>query len=283
MIDVHGKLSIFSSGGMVLDLFTPTLLVKCNTSVTQLDSGNLVLHELFPNGSVKQVLWQSFDYPTNKILPGMKLGINFMSGHRWSSSSWASDQVEKYTTGQWNLQNGQTKIHYPIGDGIVLFTMKGYYWTDVSGYIDGDQKGYMTYGKMIHNQEKVKYEGIRYCAILKFEEKKIKWWGWLLIGIGSFATLVSCYIIDKKLHIRGMNFRFYNAWGQRTKEVAGVLMFMTMEPYLQWNLETLDAYDMLQDLKTLFSQQTEQELLQIVREFHACKQEEGRICKDHIF
>ncbi|GJW32819.1 retrotransposon protein, putative, ty1-copia subclass [Tanacetum coccineum] len=37
------------------------------------------------------------------------------------------------------------------------------------------------------------------------------------------------------------------------------------------NLENLGAYDMLQELKTLFSQQAEHELLQIMREFHACK------------
>ncbi|GKA93037.1 retrotransposon protein, putative, ty1-copia subclass [Tanacetum coccineum] len=39
-------------------------------------------------------------------------------------------------------------------------------------------------------------------------------------------------------------------------------MLMTMEPDLQRNLENLGAYDMLQELKTLFSQQAEQELLQ---------------------
>ncbi|GKC05847.1 zinc finger, CCHC-type containing protein [Tanacetum coccineum] len=59
------------------------------------------------------------------------------------------------------------------------------------------------------------------------------------------------------------------------KEIA-VLMLMTMEPDLQRNLENLGAYDMLKELKTLFSQQVEQELLQTVREFHACKQEEGQ-------
>ncbi|GKC15300.1 hypothetical protein Tco_1012082, partial [Tanacetum coccineum] len=48
---------------------------------------------------------------------------------------------------------------------------------------------------------------------------------------------------------------------------------MTMEPDLQRNLETLGAYDMLKELKTLFSQQAEQELLQTVRDFHASKQE----------
>ncbi|GJX99225.1 RNA-directed DNA polymerase, eukaryota [Tanacetum coccineum] len=58
-------------------------------------------------------------------------------------------------------------------------------------------------------------------------------------------------------------------------------MLMTMKPDLQWNLETL-AYDMLKELKTLFSQQAEQELLQTVREFHACKKEEGQFVSSYV-
>ncbi|GKE54463.1 G-type lectin S-receptor-like serine/threonine-protein kinase CES101, partial [Tanacetum coccineum] len=43
----------------------------------------------------------SFDYPTDTLLPGMKLEINFKSGHRWSLSSWASDQL--LTPGSFSL------------------------------------------------------------------------------------------------------------------------------------------------------------------------------------
>nr|GEX05828.1 zinc finger, CCHC-type [Tanacetum cinerariifolium] len=46
------------------------------------------------------------------------------------------------------------------------------------------------------------------------------------------------------------------------KEIDG-LMLMTMELDIQQNLENLGTYDMLQEFKTLFSQQAEQELLQI--------------------
>ncbi|GKB76310.1 retrotransposon protein, putative, ty1-copia subclass [Tanacetum coccineum] len=53
-------------------------------------------------------------------------------------------------------------------------------------------------------------------------------------------------------------------------------MLMTIEPDLQRNLETHGAYNMLKELITLFSQQVEHELLQTVREFHACKQDEGQ-------
>ncbi|GKF75924.1 hypothetical protein Tco_0225368, partial [Tanacetum coccineum] len=53
----------------------------------------------------------------------------------------------------------------------------------------------------------------------------------------------------------------HNAWIKGSKEIAG-LMLMTMEPEIQRNLETLHANDMLKELKALFAQQAEQELLQ---------------------
>ncbi|GKF15217.1 hypothetical protein Tco_0056679 [Tanacetum coccineum] len=40
-----------------------------------------------------------------------------------------------------------------------------------------------------------------------------------------------------------------------------------MEPEIQRNLENLHAHEMLEELKTLFAQQAEQELLQTTRDF----------------
>uniref|UniRef100_A0A7N2LJS0 non-specific serine/threonine protein kinase n=1 Tax=Quercus lobata TaxID=97700 RepID=A0A7N2LJS0_QUELO len=62
-----------------------------NTIAILLDSGNFVLRELHSNGTIKQVLWQSFDYPTNTLLPGMKLGISHRNNLTWSLTSWLSD------------------------------------------------------------------------------------------------------------------------------------------------------------------------------------------------
>ncbi|GKA86630.1 hypothetical protein Tco_0808341 [Tanacetum coccineum] len=70
----------------------------------------------------------------------------------------------------------------------------------------------------------------------------------------------------------------HNAWIKGSKEIAG-LMLMTMEPEIQRNLENLHANDMLKELKTLFAQQAEQELLQTTRDFYYCKQEEGHLGK----
>ncbi|GJZ20126.1 retrotransposon protein, putative, ty1-copia subclass [Tanacetum coccineum] len=55
----------------------------------------------------------------------------------------------------------------------------------------------------------------------------------------------------------------HTAWIKGSKEIAG-LMLMTMEPEIQRNQENLHAYEMLQELKTLFAQQSEQELLQTI-------------------
>ncbi|XP_027356119.1 receptor-like serine/threonine-protein kinase SD1-8 [Abrus precatorius] len=57
-----------------------------STYATLLDSGNLVLL----NNSNKAVLWQSFDYPTDTLLPGMNLGHDAALGYTWSLRSWTS-------------------------------------------------------------------------------------------------------------------------------------------------------------------------------------------------
>ncbi|KAF7112981.1 hypothetical protein RHSIM_RhsimUnG0173300 [Rhododendron simsii] len=57
-----------------------------NTSATLLDSGNLVLIDRRSG----DLLWQSFDYPLDTLLPGMKLGHDKRNGKTWSLSAWKS-------------------------------------------------------------------------------------------------------------------------------------------------------------------------------------------------
>nr|GEV80722.1 reverse transcriptase domain-containing protein [Tanacetum cinerariifolium] len=73
----------------------------------------------------------------------------------------------------------------------------------------------------------------------------------------------------------------HTAWIKGSKEIAG-LMLMTMEPEIQQNLENLHANEMLKELKTLFAQQAEHELLQTTRDFHSCKQEEGQSVSSYV-
>ena len=41
----------------------------------------------------KRVLWQSFDHPTNVLLPGMKLGYDTTTGKNWTLTSWLSNDI----------------------------------------------------------------------------------------------------------------------------------------------------------------------------------------------
>nr|GFA76647.1 zinc finger, CCHC-type [Tanacetum cinerariifolium] len=61
----------------------------------------------------------------------------------------------------------------------------------------------------------------------------------------------------------------YAAWVKGQKEVT-VLMLLTMDLDIQRNLAHLGAYDMLQELKAMFSEQAEQELRQTVIMLRAC-------------
>ncbi|GJT32829.1 retrotransposon protein, putative, ty1-copia subclass [Tanacetum coccineum] len=73
----------------------------------------------------------------------------------------------------------------------------------------------------------------------------------------------------------------HTAWVKASKEIAS-LMLMTMDPDIQKNLKHLGTYDMLKELKMLYAQQADQELFQTVREFYACKQEEGQSVSSYV-
>ncbi|CAI8608545.1 unnamed protein product [Vicia faba] len=55
-----------------------------NPFLLLLDTGNIVVR----NGSVNDVWWQSFDYPSDTLLPGMILQTNRISGAHNSLTSW---------------------------------------------------------------------------------------------------------------------------------------------------------------------------------------------------
>ncbi|XP_047149364.1 receptor-like serine/threonine-protein kinase SD1-8 [Vigna umbellata] len=62
-----------------------------NPVLQLLDSGNLVLREENENDPTR-FLWQSFDYPTDTLLPGMKLGWNFDTGMEKHITSWSTNE-----------------------------------------------------------------------------------------------------------------------------------------------------------------------------------------------
>ena len=100
-IDSAGRLVIKRNRGNPIELFSGGT-VASNASATLNDDGNFVLTELTADGSTGKVLWQSFDYPTDILLPGMKLGVNHKAGRNWSLTSWLSD--DSPASGHFTLQ-----------------------------------------------------------------------------------------------------------------------------------------------------------------------------------
>ncbi|KAK1396398.1 Receptor-like serine/threonine-protein kinase [Heracleum sosnowskyi] len=63
-----------------------------NPTVQLLDTGNLVLQDEHQDvNNMKDFIWQSFDHPGDNLLPGMKFGIDLVSGIDRYFTSWKSD------------------------------------------------------------------------------------------------------------------------------------------------------------------------------------------------
>lgn len=95
-IDTNGVLKITQANAfpiLVNQRPAGQLSLVGNVSATLLDSGNFVVREIGPGGVSGRVLWQSFDHPTNTLLPGMKIGFNLRTKKEVSVTSWISDQV----------------------------------------------------------------------------------------------------------------------------------------------------------------------------------------------
>ncbi|CAL9217976.1 unnamed protein product [Arabidopsis halleri] len=63
-----------------------TAAVRSPVVAELLPTGNFVLRDSKANGS--GLLWQSFDYPTNTLLPHMKLGLDLKTGHNRYLTAW---------------------------------------------------------------------------------------------------------------------------------------------------------------------------------------------------
>ncbi|KAJ7949921.1 putative Receptor protein kinase [Quillaja saponaria] len=119
-LDTYGVMKIMQHGGKSINLYSPAQPIK-NTVATLLDSGNFILQEINSNGSMKRLLWQSFDYPADTLLPGMKLGVNYKTGHSWSLVSWLTDNI---------LASGAFTLEWEPRKEQLLIKQRGkLYWT----------------------------------------------------------------------------------------------------------------------------------------------------------
>ncbi|ONK74669.1 uncharacterized protein A4U43_C03F8910 [Asparagus officinalis] len=88
IINSQGTLSITDQNSTVIWSMNSTT-VK-NPIAQLLDSGNFVVKDA-NSKSADSFSWQSFDYPTDSLLPGMKLGWNLQAHVSHNLTSWKSD------------------------------------------------------------------------------------------------------------------------------------------------------------------------------------------------
>ncbi|KAL5731114.1 hypothetical protein ACHQM5_003873 [Ranunculus cassubicifolius] len=86
------------------------------------DNGNLVLRD---RSDPSDVIWQSFDYPTDTWLPGQKLGVNMVTGLRNVLTSWKS--ADDPSPGNFTVQldpNGRAQ-YVTMWNGIRRYWVSG--------------------------------------------------------------------------------------------------------------------------------------------------------------
>ncbi|GLT46511.1 hypothetical protein SLA2020_202580 [Shorea laevis] len=127
MINNTGNLVLLSQSGSVL--WTASSKKDAENPVLQLlDSGNLILQDRVA-GKSETILWQSFDYPTDTLLSGMKLGCDLRTGLNRRLSAWKAPDdpchgdltlgLELYNYPDFVMWKGKTKYFREGGfDGI---------------------------------------------------------------------------------------------------------------------------------------------------------------------
>nr|XP_010942054.1 G-type lectin S-receptor-like serine/threonine-protein kinase At2g19130 [Elaeis guineensis] len=86
-ISEDGKLVLLNSSKIPVWSSNSTASTSNSTVAVLLDTGNLVIR----NGVTSnrhRLIWQSFDHPTDTVMPGGCLGLNKITGERQSITSW---------------------------------------------------------------------------------------------------------------------------------------------------------------------------------------------------
>ncbi|KAI3734768.1 hypothetical protein L6452_14247 [Arctium lappa] len=106
----EGSLQILSARNTLIWSSNSTVSVTSrNLEVQLLDSGNLVLWD--EHTTKENPIWQSFDYPGDTILPGMKIGKDLVTGKERYLTSWKSpDDPSKGLYNNWINTNGYPQI-----------------------------------------------------------------------------------------------------------------------------------------------------------------------------
>ncbi|KAF6998611.1 hypothetical protein CFC21_014718 [Triticum aestivum] len=161
---VSSVLTVTSGGNLViLNQATKSTIWSAQTNASTnnsiallLNSGNFVLRS---SSNSSSVLWQSFDYPTDTFLPGMKLGWDKVTGlnRRLVSRRNSIDLAPGKYTSQLDPNGIDQVIHTPLDSSIPYWSSgvwNGQYFPSIMSmrayntnytFVNNDQEKYFTY------------------------------------------------------------------------------------------------------------------------------------------
>ncbi|KAJ0745030.1 putative protein kinase RLK-Pelle-DLSV family [Helianthus annuus] len=93
--DNSGMLKVSTLGNLVIHSGGNTMVWSSNSTVSMWSNNTVVAVQLLDTGNLvvwnkNKIIWQSFDYPGDTILPGMKLGTDLITGLQRRMTSWKS-------------------------------------------------------------------------------------------------------------------------------------------------------------------------------------------------
>ncbi|KAJ0771201.1 putative bulb-type lectin domain-containing protein [Helianthus annuus] len=131
LLDASSMLKISDEGSLQLLSLRNTLVwsspsyklaTNSNPVAQLLETGNLVIRDEVSNN----ISWQSFDHPGDTWLPGMKIGVDLVTGIHMNLTSWKTSNnpsLGSYTV--WMDTNGYPHLFYERDD--VLESRIGYW------------------------------------------------------------------------------------------------------------------------------------------------------------
>nr|CAA55949.1 S locus glycoprotein [Brassica oleracea var. viridis] len=132
-----------------------------STNLTRENERSTVVAELLANGNfvmrdASGFLWQSFDYPTDTLLPEMKLGYDLKTGLNRFLTSWRSSDDPSSGDFSYKLETRRLPEFY-ISSGVFLLYRSGP-WNGIrySGILEDQKLNYMVYN-FTENSEEVAY------------------------------------------------------------------------------------------------------------------------------
>ncbi|XP_038705293.1 G-type lectin S-receptor-like serine/threonine-protein kinase At1g67520 isoform X2 [Tripterygium wilfordii] len=172
ILDSSDYLSIRRDGNLVIAdessanwIINSGSLSKTNNTIAKiLDTGNLVLLDGDDNG---KIIWQSFDYPTDTYLPGMKIGHSNSDPNNkksWFLLSWSSPSVpssgtyafglDRFNKSLFNVWRRASDVYQPVGlwDGS---SFRFFFQNSSEGFnfslVSNPQEDYLTFNNMGDN------------------------------------------------------------------------------------------------------------------------------------